>query len=169
MHQIAFSTKRTFHGFLRVTRRLFASYGLTAARFDLLHAIRGNFRDHGGEYHLLQSELWRILGVTPPVVSRMLGSLEHLGLVTRARPERGDGRQRVVTLTERGMSLMRVAKGVVVRSAKRVIRVAIGGIGRRGERRAFMNIMTLDDLLHSLRVQFADRAKLTYPWGHPDD
>ena len=67
------------------------------------------------------------------------------------------------------MSLMRAAKGVVVRSMKRVIGVAIGGIGRRGARRAFMNIMTLDDLLFSLRVQFADRAKLTYPWGHPDD
>jgi hypothetical protein len=34
MNAIAFGTKRAFHSFLRVTRRGFASVGLTAARFD---------------------------------------------------------------------------------------------------------------------------------------
>ena len=44
MNAIAFGTKRAFHGFLRVTRKPFASLGLTAARFDMMSALWGGPR-----------------------------------------------------------------------------------------------------------------------------
>src|SRR4029077_5764769 len=96
MHAIVFGTKRAFHGALRVTRKPLLSLGLTAARFDLLSALRTRAPvETACGAMVLQSELRRM-------VSRMLRSLEALGLVTRSRPQYVDRRQRVVSLTERG-------------------------------------------------------------------
>jgi hypothetical protein len=39
MNAILFGTKRAFHSFLSVTRRPLLSFGLTAARFDMLFAL----------------------------------------------------------------------------------------------------------------------------------
>ena len=67
--------------------------GLTPARLDLMLALQFE--------PALQRDLARDLAVTPPVVSRMLGALEELGLVVRhALVE--DRRQRVVELTDWG-------------------------------------------------------------------
>ena len=95
MNKLFFDLKRAFHGSLRIFRRPLARLGLTAARFDLLYIV---LKAGGG---LLQRELQRALGVAASTVSRMLGSLEELGLVVREVAE-DDGRQRYVELTKAG-------------------------------------------------------------------
>jgi DNA-binding MarR family transcriptional regulator len=77
MNNVFFGLKRAYHGTLRVTRRALARIGLTAARFDLLHILE----KAGGE--MPQRELQRALGVAASTVSRMLSSLQELGLVER--------------------------------------------------------------------------------------
>jgi DNA-binding MarR family transcriptional regulator len=76
-----FGLKRAFHGTLRITRASLTKPGLTAARFDMLYALpRDSQRFEQGMW---QSDLRRQIGVSRPTVSRMLGSLEQLGLVCR--------------------------------------------------------------------------------------
>ena len=74
--------------------RTFArQFRLTPARMDLLLALQFG--------PVLQRDLGRDMAVTPPVVSRMLGALEELGLVSRRELDT-DRRQREVTLTSAG-------------------------------------------------------------------
>jgi DNA-binding MarR family transcriptional regulator len=106
MNVVFFSLKRAFHGTLRVFRGALAKLGLTAARFDLLYIV---LKEKG----LLQRELQRALGVAAPTVSRMLASLEELGLVVREVSE-DDGRQRYVVLTKAGRrSVIRAARALI--------------------------------------------------------
>jgi DNA-binding MarR family transcriptional regulator len=106
MNVLFFSLKRAFHGTLRVFRRELSRLGLTAARFDLLYIV---LKEKG----LLQRELQRALGVAASTVSRMLGSLEELGLIVREVAE-DDGRQRYVMLTEAGrQSVLRAARSLI--------------------------------------------------------
>ena len=74
--------------------RAFANIaGLTPARVDLMLALQFG--------PSLQRDLALDLAVTPPVVSRMLRSLEELGLVVRRKLEE-DERHRIVELTDWG-------------------------------------------------------------------
>jgi DNA-binding MarR family transcriptional regulator len=169
MNAITFGAKRAFHGFLRVTRKPLASMGLTAARFDLLEVL---FRAHAGEWRLRgvrQSRLRKALGVTAPVVTRMLGALESLGLVTRAREERGDRRQIRVWLTEVGQGCILEARSVMLRALRRLVFVAICFGQHRDASKRLRHMDALEGYLCSLRTQFGDTASLYYPWGHPDD
>jgi DNA-binding MarR family transcriptional regulator len=167
MNAIAFGAKRTFHSFLRLTRRGFALVGLTAARFDLMNVVFGDLRSpesHG----ILQKDLPRNLGVTKGVVSRMLRSLEKLSLVTRERPKR-DLRQRLVKLTPAGVTILRAAWSLLVRAVRRLTYEAICfGRGRRPEER-WIDMAELESYLGRLRRDFGDTATLYYRWGHPDD
>jgi DNA-binding MarR family transcriptional regulator len=95
MHILFFGLKRAFHGSLRVTRRALATLGLTPARFDMLYIVA----KEGSS--LLQRELQRALGVAAATVSRMLSSLEELGLVEREVSEE-DHRCQNVVLTKAG-------------------------------------------------------------------
>ena len=170
MHAIIFGTKRAFHAALRVTRKPLHSMGLTAARFDLLSALLsgaevGGIRGIG----TLQSELRRMLGVTASVVSRMLQSLEQLGLVTRRRPEYGDRRQREVHLTERGWTCIREARQTLLRAVGRLVCAAICFGRHRDPGRRLVSLDTLEGYLKALQTYFGDGATLYYPWGHPDD
>jgi hypothetical protein len=65
MHAIFFATKRAFHGVLRVTRKPLESFGLTAARFDLMFALLQS--DLEVRYPVRQSEMRRRLGVSAPL------------------------------------------------------------------------------------------------------
>src|ERR1700733_880956 len=96
MHTVFFDLKRAYHSPLRLTRRLLKRLGLTAARFDLLYIV-----EKAGKT-MLQCELRRVLGVTAPTVSRMLASLQALGLVEREVVDL-DRRRRHVTLTKAGL------------------------------------------------------------------
>jgi len=168
MHTIAFATKRAFHGFLRFTRKPFASIGLTAARFDLLFLLpfpSGGFQPKTR----WQSDLWRNLGVTPGVVSRMLRSLEALGLVTRRRGELfGDRRQVLVALTKRGEECMREALSWIVRRVQlRVVASICWGKHRDPARRAH-HVDLLEAYLTNLGRDLGDTALLSYRWAPPD-
>ena len=95
MHVVFFGLKRAFHGTLRVTRRSLATLGLTPARFDMLYIVA----KEGSSFP--QRELQRALGVTAATVSKMLTSLEELGLVEREVME-ADHRCQNVVLTKEG-------------------------------------------------------------------
>jgi DNA-binding MarR family transcriptional regulator len=166
MNAIAFGTKRAFHGFLRVTRKVLAAAGLTAARFDLLHPLlnqRGN-----DSYPVLQDELRRQLGVTAGVVSRMLSALEKLGLVRRRTPFH-DRRRRLVQLTEQGMACVRRARRLLLPGVRRIVWDAICFGQQRDPEQRFLHMQLLESYLRVLRRDFGDTATLYYPWGHPDD
>jgi DNA-binding MarR family transcriptional regulator len=171
VNAIFFGLKRAFHGTLCITRRLLARLGLTAARFDLLYALPRRRRELGNA--MLQSHLRRRLGVSRPTVSRMLASLEELGLVRRER-DALDRRQRSIALTDRGRALIRRAERIFIRSglAQLAVDTALGAdaTGEQWYDEAYcLEAMdTLDGLLEKIRHEFRDFATLSYPW-HPED
>jgi DNA-binding MarR family transcriptional regulator len=170
MNAIYFGAKRAFHGFLRITRGPFKDNGITAARFDLMYAVhRNDPKASGTQKPVWQSRVWRTLGVTPSVVNRMLKGLEALGLISRKVPERGDRRQREVSLTEKGRQCLREAYRMTVRWVLRFVYEVIC-FGRHGdESERLVNMDRLEGYLRALRTYSRDRATLCYPWGHPDD
>ena len=174
MNAIFFAAKRVFHGALRVSRQPLQSVarGLTSARFDMMYALTRRSWDHNkfAARVTRQSEVWRTLGVSPPVVARMLRSLEDLGWVTRRRPAQGDQRQREVTLTERGLACIREAYKLHFRIAERIVYHAICWGKHRDAGARWTHMSRLESYLHTLRKYCRDRARLYfYRWGHPDD
>ncbi len=116
MTPLFFAAKRSFHSSLRVARELLAPFGLTPARFDLLCAISDAKRP------VTQSDLREILGVSGPTISRMLRSLEDLGLVVRSRYW-GDMRQRLLQPTMECQMRMRAVLESVTRAG--FVRLAV--------------------------------------------
>jgi DNA-binding MarR family transcriptional regulator len=175
MNAIFFGLKRAFHGTLRVTRWMLTRLGLTAARFDMLYALPHEGRRVGDG--MWQSKLRRQLGVSRPTVSRMLASLEELGLVLRKR-DSNDRRQVFVALTDAGRALIRNAERVFIHSG--YIQLAVDtalGVEAGGpamfsrwydEYGCLMETETLEDLLDKVRCEFGDFAQLVYGW-HLDD
>jgi DNA-binding MarR family transcriptional regulator len=170
MNAIAFGTKRAFHGFLRVTRRALGSIGLTAARFDMMYALLWVGGSERHRHHdVRQSDLRRKLGVTAPVVSRMLRALERLGWVTRSRNPGGDRRQRWVSLTTRGEEIIHKARRWFLQGVQRFVCEAICFGAHRDPIQRLIHMDQLESYLRALRSDFGDTATLYYPWGHPDD
>jgi DNA-binding MarR family transcriptional regulator len=165
MNQVFFGLKRAFHATLRFGRRALTAMGLTAARFDLLYALYAG----SGEMGVMQSRLRRILGVSAPVVSRMLKSLEALGLVVRERAP-NDTRQRRVDLTAQGRARIGHAIRRMVRSG--YVQLALDSALARGswfdDDACFWAMCAIDDSLTAVRQGFGDGASLYYRW-HPDD
>jgi DNA-binding MarR family transcriptional regulator len=167
MHAAFFGLKRAYWGSLRVTRKKLTEMGLTAARFDLLYMLW-----ESPKAPRRQRNLTRALGVTAPVVSRMLKSLRELGLVVRER-DRLDRRGWVVSLTEEGLRRMGVAVRHFVRcrNAWRHVERAFCPDLPAGPKRksaALWIMCHLEDLLDRLRDGFGAGGTLYYPW-HPDD
>jgi DNA-binding MarR family transcriptional regulator len=168
MNAIYFAAKRVFHGFLRITRGPFKDNGITAARFDLMYAVHKRDPEGGRQQRVWQSELWRTLGVTPSVVSRILHSLEERGLIRReVAPD--DRRQREVLLTEKGRQCVREAYRMVVRWVLRFVYEVICWGKHRDPDERFTHMSSLEDYLIALRRYSRDSATLYYAWGHPDD
>jgi DNA-binding MarR family transcriptional regulator len=167
MHAIFFGLKRAHHGALRIAKAPLASFGLTAARFDLLYAIRESRKG------IVQSKLRRVLGVCRATVSRMLLSLEELGLVRRRVLPR-DRRKRVVELTAQGRKRIARAHRELTRSgwASLAVDSALCGEGSPyrwcDEVDCMMATDELDALLGRIRYAFYDHATLDYPW-RPED
>jgi DNA-binding MarR family transcriptional regulator len=163
-----FGLKRAFHGTLRITRPSLTKLGLTAARFDLLYALPQDGQRF--EQGMRQSDLRRQIGVSRPTVSRMLASLEQLGLVRRQRF--AYRRQRVVALTRRGLGLVRKAASLFISRgwAQLALDTALGQPGDRwcDDFQCLVHMETLQALLNKIRAAVGDFARLYYPW-HPDD
>ncbi len=168
MNAIGFGTKRAFHGFLRVTRKPLASMGLTAARFDMLWVVL-TANTWSRDPKIWQSELRQELGVTAPVVTRMLQALEKRGWVKRMPETQGDRRQRIVRLTGAGKCLIVGARRLLMRAVRRLVLVAICFGQHREYSSRLLNMDRLEGYLRALRREFGDTARLYYPWGHPDD
>jgi len=169
VNAITFGTKRAFHGLLRVTRKQLVEMGLTAARFDLLSVL---VKCRHGELcapGVRQSTIRRMLGVTAPVVTRMVRALEGLGMVKRWREREGDRRQVLVGLTEAGERCILKAREVMLPAVSRMVYRAICFGKHRSSDARFRHMDTLESYLSSLRGRFRDTATLYYPWGHPDD
>lgn len=164
MHALFFGLKRAHHGTLRFTRPAVTAMGLTAARFDMLAALKGGYLGR-----MLQTELRQKLGVSRATVSRMLGSLEKLRLVRRER-DPSDGRRLIVCLTVGGLTLIRRAirffmhSGLVARSLARALVPA----KRRDDDAVFAAMDAFEAHLKHVRNAYGDVATLYYPW-HPDD
>lgn len=168
MHAIFFGLKRAHHGTLRISRDVLARMGLTAARFDMLYAIKQRERS------MLQSVLGRMLGVCRATVSRMLKSLEELGLVTRSEYPH-DRRERAVALTKLGRWRIAYAHRHITRSgwAQLAVDSALGADGSKYhwyDRKECIAVTSLlEGLLDQLRRAFFDRARLQYPWNPEDN
>jgi DNA-binding MarR family transcriptional regulator len=171
MHAIPFGLKRAWHGTLRATRHALACVGLTAARFDLLYVAHRRKLSP-----ITQSQLRTTLGVNRTTISRMLASLEALGLVTRERAH-GDRRTRIVRLTQQGRKQIRLAVRRLIGSgaAELLVDSAVGGGvpddrgGRWYDDMACMQANeSLEHSLTAIRRALGDVATLYYPW-HPDD
>jgi DNA-binding MarR family transcriptional regulator len=164
MHAIFFGLKRAHHGTLRITRSALAALGLTAARFDLLYAVK---RTSCG---MLQSTLRKALGVSRATVSRMLASLEELGLVRR-KIATADGRQKFVELTKKGRKRIVRAHRHFTRSgwAQLAIDSALGGKYSTDhwckEEDCARATAALEVTLGDIRDAFHDFATLNYPSG----
>ena len=163
MHTVFFGFKRAHHATLGLTRVALKRMGLTAARFDLLFAAKS-----AGRFGVLQSRLRRLLGVSRTTVSRMLASLEQLGLLTR-KVTWSDRRTRLVELTPRGRATITFAHRAFTRSgwAQLALDSALGTYGafrwyRDGD--CIQATSLVDGLLRHVREAFRDRATLRYPW-----
>src|ERR1700754_142049 len=110
MDSVLWGIKRAHHSVLRLGRAAFASMGLTAARFDLLFALSGQ-----PKRRMAQRALQRTLGVCGATVSRMLTSLEELGLIERTVMP-SDRRQKIVELTLEGRARVWLAIGRLMRN-----------------------------------------------------
>ena len=166
MHVLYFGLKRAFQATLKVNRPLLDRHGITPARFDLLYRIHKE-----GDDKVRQSTLRKALGVARPTVSRMVRSLEKLGLLERETDWR-DTRQKRLGLSVAGRKIVR-------RVLRKLVR---GDVVGRWVRRAFaypdappskrsMDIGLIDKLNYTLdrfRGCFGDFATLEYPW-YPDD
>ena len=171
MHAIFFGLKRAWHGCLRITRGPLVAMGLTAARLDLLYALQTGLAD-------TQRRLRRVLGVNRTTISRMLGSLENLGLITRERPRFGDRRTRDIRLTDLGLRRIRIARRGLIGSGAAQLAVDSAIASHRGaeptgrnwhnDRACLEACEVLDSYLHGIRAAYGDIATLYYRW-HPDD
>jgi DNA-binding MarR family transcriptional regulator len=163
MNAIVFGCKRAFQASLRITRPWLDRLSLTAARFDMLTAI---WRHPCGVF---QAELRAMLGVSAPTISRMLRSLEHLGLVHRRRSG-VDRRLLHVSLTAAGLVRIRRATHALISSGATQLAVdcALTGDRCHDEWCCMMQMELAESALQRLRTAFADAAYLDYPW-HPDD
>ncbi len=158
MHIVFFGLKRAHHGVLRVTRRGLAELGLTAARFDLLYAVLERLEPP-------QVELCKALGVSAPTVSRMVTSLQKLGLVAR-ETGREDRRERFVTLTDAGRRCIQLAieRFVSCDVAQRLVDSALCGKEQSDRAICESARKALDDTLDKIRQAYGDHGDLYRPW-----
>src|SRR5262249_33609106 len=151
------SGKRAQHRFLALSRSFVERFGITPARCDLLYSAR---RPRGAPRR--QSEIRRVLGVTAATISRMIRSLEELGLVVRTVPH-DDRRQRVVRLTKAGATVLRHVMRKIVATGRIEERLR-GAISRAKTRReALADLLAFDDWLVNVRGRLGDTSSLRYP------
>jgi DNA-binding MarR family transcriptional regulator len=165
-----FGTKRAFHAILRITRKPLASFGLTAARYDMLYAIFGGIPEPDADCSdtlVEQREVPDMLGVHKSVVSRMLQSLERSGLVVRERCT-CDRRQIWVELTDAGIARLRDAARCLARACQRLLHMAICFGRWRDPDQRFRHMSAYESYLGRIRSEYGDTAWLAYRW-HPDD
>jgi DNA-binding MarR family transcriptional regulator len=169
MHPVFLGVKRVHIEVVRFTNRVLAVSNLTAARFDMLRVVE--LHPHG----IPQNALRWLLGVTAPVVSRMLKSLQLLGFVARERDTK-DRRCRIVRLTKRGTIALGMAHELTIVSHladRTAARAATGNTRvlaaseeetRDTIRDARDAVAQVDGFLRKMRRALGDRAPFHHPW-----
>lgn len=157
MHTVLFSLKRADQSSIALQRGLLEPFGITPARYDMLFAIRR----HGFEF-MQQSHLRRRLGVTAATVSKMVRALEALGLVNRKRSIVKDRRQVDVSLTRKGLRLLRKVERCIL--APGYLWLAIYSSLSIRHVLDDADAGSLKSFLDRLRAGFRDRATLHFPW-----
>ena len=160
MQKTLFGLKRAYQATLRFSQQLLSGWGLTAARYDMLHALKT--RKDG----MAQRHLQDVLGVTRATVSKMLGSLEDLGFVRR-EIDPTDRRRKIVWLTDEGRARLESAYENIVRPGW--VQFALcatlgtgGNIDLPVPKHCDEQMAELGGHLWSLRRGFGDRGSLSY-------
>jgi DNA-binding MarR family transcriptional regulator len=110
MNRFSFSVRRVHRRWAQLGILMTRSYGLTPARFDLMHAISCQ-----RQAWLPRKDLRELLGVRGPTVSRMVMALVRRGfLEVRRDPE--DGRRRQIRITRFGRMALGCAFTHLVKS-----------------------------------------------------
>jgi DNA-binding MarR family transcriptional regulator len=160
MDSTMFSVKRAFLRTVSFGRQALEPFGLTPARFDLMFLLRNNpYRPQG--------ELWRILGLHPSTVSKMLKRLEQLDLVWRG-PNPDDGRQTLCRLSPDGEKALEAAIAELLANGAIEAFVADSIGGNRLECKRSVAVLNLQEGLLRLRMQFLDSARLLYLFDPAD-
>jgi DNA-binding MarR family transcriptional regulator len=165
MHVVMFSMRRAFHLSAEVGLLLTDPFGLTPARFDLLQALRLWSLRNGLEW-VKQVSLRELVGTSEANISRMLTSLEKLGLVRRRRDD--EGRSRGVKLTRKGRSRLARATEALIRkgAAHRAVQAFFPRDARhtkeKAEKRNFKTLVRLSRSLGRIRRTLGDRGRLEY-------
>jgi MarR family transcriptional regulator for hemolysin len=126
--------------FMRVAEARLRPLGLGAAHMPVLLALteRGS---------LTQKELARITQIKQPTAAALLQRMEAAGLVVRT-PDSRDGRATLVSLTERGRSLLPVA----LDQRRQAIEAATAGLSPQ-EVESLNSLLA--HVLHNLRAMFS--------------
>ena len=160
MQKHAFALKRAYQSTLRFFRFVMKGTGLTVARYDMLFAIK---REKGC---ISQKQLRLILGVTGPTVSKMLDSLEDLGLVRRTvNPV--DRRGNDVWLTKEGAARLEATYREIVKPGWVLFALAwVLGTRKNGNllppRFCDKELFELDRHMWRIRRGFCDTGSLNY-------
>ncbi len=154
MHPLSFAIKRAHLRVVAVSSKLSLPFGLTPARFDLLFTVREIC-----PFEPRQRDLSRILGLSAATVSRMLRSLESLGLVRRRRRTE-DLRTNAVHLTAEGQHRVRLFLQRALRPGALRRRFESGYRLRRGQLSAVLASLYAD--LRVVAATFGDRSRPPY-------
>jgi DNA-binding MarR family transcriptional regulator len=162
MHPLLFSFKRVFLCSARLAADLAKEFDLTPARYDLLIAIA---RSPDG---IAQMRLPHIIGVTRPVICRMLYKLEELGLVWR-HPHPDNDRWRWVRLTELGLTRYTIANTELMGPESVPDSLVHSMVTQTpqdfsAQRRGYLAAAAVTDIV---RDRLGDRASLSYPLYPP--
>jgi DNA-binding MarR family transcriptional regulator len=160
MHPLFFGLKRVHHRVLAASRDLLAGVGLTPARFDLLRVVDAH---RGG---VAQAKVIILLGVSAATVSRMITSLEQLGLLLRERGSYRDGRLVHLRLTDAGRSAVRRALYRAIGGGAADL-LAASALAQRWWAPAGEH-GKLADVLDMARTRLGDRAPFRHPWTDRD-
>ncbi len=162
MHPLWFQIKRAHHRIVAFGKHVLRRFSLTPSRFDLLYVVYKRWMFQKRLYDApAQTDLCRILGVTAATVSRMVRSLEELGIVRRfGNPV--DRRTKQVTLTDEGLALFQAAFDHVFR--KTIVDLACQrAFGEPSEPMVLAVIRAKRDA-QTVAKGFGDTSLLSYDW-----
>ena len=156
MHKMFFGIKRVHLRTLAVSRALLGKrVPLTPARFDMIRIV---------ELHtegIPQRNIQYLLGVSAPTVSRMLKSLELLGMIVRTPWER-DRRSLYVRLTQRGREVVRFARATLIDTGI-AEQFSLRGLGSNPQT-ARPDRDLLQRFLTRIRKAYGDYPRFEHPW-----
>jgi len=159
MHSLFFDVKRAHWSVVKWMNPMLARVekGLTQARHDVLHAM-----ELAKGASVLQSDLWKRLGVHPSTMCKLLRSMRERGFVRRTRA--GDRRQWQIELTEMGRGVLVRAKRFLGKFVNRTVNAALRKLHSKD---LVAMRMEMEGHVRDFRRGFGDRSTLLYEPGWP--